>query len=513
MSSRPNIVIIIADDLRADGLAHPLVQTPNLDRLAADGVTFNQNFSVNPVCAPSRMAIFTGLYPSVNGHRSLYNMLRPHEENLFRFLRDNGYETVLAGKNDMMTEETLNLSFSHRLGGMKQLMMERMRELPPEQQQRIGKLLAKGTSFSALTRDPTVMKELAAVMPMSRNPYPPDHRLYNSHYFGKAEKDPHMDAFIFDEAVRYLQSPPQQPFCLYVASFLPHTPYHVEEPYFSMYDRDAVPQPIPSKLDDKPHFMRELYQREGMERMTQEDYREIRAVYYGMVTKLDNLVGKVIDELKAQGLYDESIIIFLSDHGDYAGDYGLPEKWPSDLKDVLTQVPLIIKYPASSHLPAGVQVDQLTQSLDLFPTIMEQAGIETSYTHFGQSLTPVAQGEPGRESVYAVAGYDPREPQAFEKPMKSQQAFMGQYYHKVNLQNDDPATVARSTMLRSKDWKLIIRSAGKEELYNLKEDPHELTNLIDDPSLENLRCKLRNQLLYWYLQTSDNPHWKRERGL
>jgi choline-sulfatase len=513
MSSRPNIVIIIADDLRADALADPLVQTPNLDALAADGVTFKQNYAANPVCAPSRMANFTGLYPSVTGHRSLYNMLRPHEENLFRFLREDGYETVFVGKNDMMTEETLKISFDKRLGGMKQLMLERVKALPPEQQQRIGKLLAKGASFSALTRDPAVMKELAAVMPMARNPYPPDHRLYNAHYFGKAEKDPHMDAFIFDEAVRYLQSPPQHPFCLYVASFLPHTPYHVEEPYFSMYDRDAVPQPIPPELDDKPHFMRELYRRMGMERLTPEDYREIRAVYYGMVTKLDVQIGKIIDELKAQGLYDDSLIIFLSDHGDYAGDYGLPEKWPSDLKDVLVHVPLIIKYPASRAPAAGVQVNELTQSLDLFPTVMEQAGIETAYTHFGQSLTPVAQGQHGREAVYAVAGYDLREPQAFEKPMKSQHAFMGQYYHKVNLQNDDPTTVARSTMLRTKDWKLIIRSSGKEELYNLKEDPYELTNLIDDPTLEDLRCELRNQLLYWYLRTSDNPHWKRERGL
>jgi len=513
MTSRPNIVIIIADDLRADALADPLVQTPNLDALAADGVNFRQNFAANPVCAPSRMANFTGLYPSTSGHRSLYHMLRPHEENLFQLLREGGYETVLVGKNDMMNEEALERSFDKRLGGMKELIQQRVKDLPPEQQQRIGKILARGTSFSALLRDPEAMKVLAAVLPMSRNPLPPTHRMYNAHYFGKAESDPHIDAFIFDEAARYLQTPPQQPFCLYVASFLPHTPYHVEEPYFSMYARDEVPQPIPARLEDKPHFMRELYRRMGMERLTPEDYREIRAVYYGMVTKLDAQVGKIIRALKAQGLYDETLIIFLSDHGDYAGDYGLPEKWPSDLKDVLVHVPLIVKYPASAAPAAGVQVNELTQSLDLFPTVLDLAGIETPYTHFGESLTPVAQGKHGREAVYAAAGYDEREPQAFERPMKSQDTLMGQYYHKVNLQNEDPTSVARATMLRTRQWKFIIRSAGREELYNLQEDPQELTNLIDDPALADVRCRLRDRLLHWYLRTSDNPHWKRERGL
>ena len=84
MTIKPNIVIIIADDLRADTLENPIIRTPHLTALRKDGVTFTQNYAVNPVCAPSRIANFTGLYPQVNGHRSLYQLLRPHEENLFR---------------------------------------------------------------------------------------------------------------------------------------------------------------------------------------------------------------------------------------------------------------------------------------------------------------------------------------------------------------------------------------------------------------------------------------------
>jgi arylsulfatase A-like enzyme len=97
--------------------------------------------------------------------------------------------------------------------------------------------------------------------------------------------------------------------------------------------------------------------------------------------------------------------------------------------------------------------------------------------------------------------------------MKSEHGFMGQYYHKVNLQNDDPTTVARSAMIRTDAWKLIIRSAGKEELYDLKNDPQELTNLIDSPEHADVQRELRDRLLYWYLRTSDNPHWKRDSSL
>jgi hypothetical protein len=124
----------MADEMRAGLIENPLVQTPNLSALAKDSVFFAQNFSVSPVCGPSRIANFTGLYPHVSGHRSLYQLLRPHEENLFKQLKDHGYCTVMAGKNDMMTEASLRSSFSHRLEGPQgatlRLMRTRLRRIP-----------------------------------------------------------------------------------------------------------------------------------------------------------------------------------------------------------------------------------------------------------------------------------------------------------------------------------------------------------------------------------------------
>ncbi|GJQ34584.1 MAG: phosphonate monoester hydrolase [Anaerolineaceae bacterium] len=523
MTAHPNIVIIIADDLRADALENPLVRTPHLAALRADGVTFAQNYAANPVCAPSRMANFTGLYPQVNGHRSLYQLLRPHEENLFRILKDNGYETVMAGKNDLMTTPSLRASFRRRLAGPQsvqlKLMRQRLRPLPLHRKWRLLALafrlfVVERKSFSSLLGDER-LKEFADVLPSARSPYPRGHRLHHSFYFGKVKPvspAAQMEPLIFESAVRWLDSAPRQPFCLYVAATLPHTPYQVEEPYFSMYARAAIPDPIPAQLDDKPHFMRELYAHYELAQLTPEDLRELRATYYGMVAKLDEQVGRVVTALKAQGLYDDSLILFLSDHGDYVGDYGLVEKWPTGFQDNLLRVPLIVKYPANAH--AGQRVDGFTQSLDLFPTVLEQAGIQTSYTHFGQSLTSLMEGIAEREAVYAVGGYDPREPQAFESGIQSgDDPLMGHYFEKLKLQQDDPATVARAAMLCTHAWKLVIRSAGKEELYDLKNDPQELYNRVDDPALSEVCNDLRERLLHWYLRASDNPHWEHERSI
>jgi arylsulfatase A-like enzyme len=249
-----------------------------------------------------------------------------------------------------------------------------------------------------------------------------------------------------------------------------------------------------------------------MNRLTQSDCREIRAVYYGMVSKFDEQVWRIKETLREQGLYDNSLIIFLSDHGDYVGDYGLPEKWLTGYQDVLLHVPMMVKYPENRY--AGRRVDHFTESLDLYPTVLEQAGIQTPYTHFGLSLTELMEGEVQRDAVFAVGGYDLREPQAFEAGINSpDDPLMGIYFEKLKLQNDDPTTVARSAMIRTKDWKMVIRTAGKEEMYDLENDPQELYNRIDDPALSEVRNHLRERFLHWYLRASDNPHWEHERSI
>ena len=475
--SLPNIIFFMPDELRGDcisleGKRNPIIKTPNIDQFAKDGVAFRNCFTVNPVCGPSRCCTFTGQYVHSNNHRSLYQLLQPHEENLFRLLKGKGYEVIWVGRNDLFGKEAIKQSVTKRLR----------------------------TKTGA----------------WKTNPHHLDHLMRKSFYFGvKTEEEAKdIDYHITQEAINYLNSNPKKLFCLVIALNFPHPPYAVEEPFFSMYDRENVPAPIPPKLDDKPEFMRQIHERYGLKDFTKEDFKEIIATYYGMVSRVDHQFGLIINKLKEIGAYENSAIVFFSDHGDFTGDYGLTEKWPNAFQDCLINIPLILKIPGIER--KNVIYDQFVQSIDIFPTILDIAQISTQYTHFGKNLIPLLQGHLAkvRNVVFAEGGYNPREPQCFEPAITSPELLgIGIYYDKTNIPKEDSSTVARSAMIRTKLWKLVIRDQGKEELYDLMYDPNEATNLIDIYAYDKVKADLKEQLLRWYLRTSDNADWKRERNV
>ena len=472
----PNIIIFTADEMRGDcislgGKINSVIKTPTIDDLAMDGVAFTNCFTVNPVCVPSRIAVFTGQYVHSSGHRSLYQLLQPHEENLFRLLKEKGYEVIYIGRNDAFSKEAFKSSVTKRIP----------------------------VKYSSKWKT---------------NPYPKEHRLRKSFYFGERTKEEaeDMDYKIITKAIKYLESTPNQPFCLFIGFSFPHPPYTVEEPYFSMYNRTKIPEPIPAVLDDKPEFMRLINQKYGLNNLSANDFQEIIATYYGMVSRVDHQLGTIISKLKDIGEYENSAIFFFSDHGDFAGDYSLTEKWPNAFQDSLIKIPLIAKIPGIN--PENYKLDQLVENIDIFPTILDIAQVNTKYTHFGKNLMPLIKGdaESHRDYVYSEGGYNPREPQCFEIVFKDPDAFgVGIYYDKTNIPNEDRTTVARSVMIRSKGWKLVIRDKGKEELYDLINDPKELKNLIDTSTYDNIKTELKENLIRWYLNTSDNADWRRER--
>ena len=474
---RPNIVIILPDTLRADcislgGSVNSELETPNIDQLAKEGVAFVNCFSVNPVCAPSRCCTFTGQYVHSNGHRGLYQLLQPHEENLFKILKDNGYSVFWAGRNDLFDKESIIKSITHRI-------------------------------------------KFKIPIPKS-NPFPKGHHLRKSFYYGKSNKEQakDFDHVLVNETLKFLDSEFENPFCLFVSLASPHPPYYVEDPYFSLYDRAKIHNPIPTKLEDKPQFMRLMQERYGLKNLTLNEFKEIRATYYGMITRVDYHIGEILKKLKEIGEYEQSAIFITSDHGDYTGDYGLTEKWPNAFQDCLIKVPLIIKAPGIDK--KDKLFTQLVQTIDLFPTILDIAQIELSfpYTHYGKNLMPIIKGNQTkfRDAVFAEGGYSFNEPQCFELIIKDpDQPWLGIYYDKTNIPQEYPETVARSVMIRTEFWKLIHRDAGKEELYDLINDPQEIINLFENVSYREIKFDLEEKLLRWYLQTSDSPHWKKER--
>jgi len=525
--SLPNLLIFVPDEMRGDVIHNPNLKIPNIRSIANDGVIFTNNFSVNPVCGPSRVCTFTGTYPMAGAHRSLFQLLRPDDENLFKFLKEKGYEVIWIGRNDLFHETAIRVSVNKRINVIKRLIRSAILHMGFF---KLIKILPKlRSSLKNLTPTPEMLETLSKFWPL--NPWAINHPMRKTFYYGKCSEEQaknSLDNAMIKAALKYLDKfskkskRKKNPFCLYIALNLPHPPYCVEEPYFSLYDRKKIPPPFPSELmnnpnfyEDKPEFMKLMRERYGLDKITENDFKEILAVYYGMISKIDNLFGQIIEKLKEIGEYDNTAITFFSDHGDYAGSYGLTEKWSTGMHDCLLNVPFIVKIPGIK--PKKSINTELTQTIDIFATLLEIAQVKTKYTHFSKSLLPLLKEEldTHRSVVFAQGGYDSREPQAFEDKVSSpDNPINGIYFDKIEITHDYLNTSCRTTMIRTKEWKLNIRSMpeAKQELYNLKEDPQEFFNLIDESKYSDIIKSLKEQLLYWYLRNSDNPHYSHKRA-
>ncbi len=530
--SRPNILIFVPDEMRGEVITNPQIKMPNMRGLVDDGgIIFTQNFSVNPVCAPSRICTFTGQYPHNGAHRSLYQLLRPGEENLFHILKENGYEVMWIGRNDLFQKSAIHESVTKRIGGLVRdligpVIKEGIKKFGLFRMIRLGLKLRKMKDYKKMLSIPEIA-HLAKIV-MGKRPFSKESKWYNTFYAGKIPDEQarkSIDAKIIKNTLKYLEKvgksklKTRKPFCLYVPIAFPHPPYEVEDPYFSMYERSKLISPYPFTLEQtdrakKPAYVNIMHQKYDLDKLSDDDYREILATYYGMCTKVDDLFGKLIQKLKELKMYDNTLVSIFADHGDYVCSYGLTEKWPTGMEDTLLNVPFLIKLPKERSSVTHSEV--LTQTIDVFPTILEVAGIEHPYTHFGKSLLPLIRGstKTHRDVVFAEGGYDQREPQAFEDISSSTEVpGVGIYYYKGKVQKDIPFTRCRATMIRTKKWKMTLRSSPEavEELYDLENDPTELHNLFEEPKFTQIIAELKEQLLRWYLETSDNPHYEHKR--
>ncbi|MAN24642.1 MAG: sulfatase [Gemmatimonadetes bacterium] len=457
-----NIIYINPDELRADVLGcygHPLVETPNIDRLAEEGTRFDQCHVQHTVCTPSRCSFMTGWYPHVSGHRTLWNPLGGHEPNTMRYLREAGYEVHWFGKNDCLAPEAFSSS------------VDRVHA-------------STGPNGSS----PPLFNEK-------------DSGYYS--FLRGAMDGPPRDEFIYKNAEDLIRNHNQDgpPLFMFLASAFPHPVYHAPQPWYDMYDPDDLPPLRPVRDDFSPDFHTLIRQYRRLDQLDEGVMRKIMAVYLGMTSYVDYLVGRLLKALDETGMIDNTAIFLFSDHGDWAGDYGLVEKWPSGLDDTLTRVPLIIRSPgkAKSHV-----VKEPVELFDIVPTTLELAGIDEKHTHFAKSQVNALTGASGKRDriVFAEGGYDLHEGHCFEGrgvPGNSE----GIYYPKGLQQQEEPMSVCRSQMARSSTHKLVRRSSGKHELYDLNKDPFELKNCFDRPEYLQEQRHLSEAMLDWQLATSD----------
>lgn len=462
LSRRPNLILFVSDELRADSLAcfgNPIVKTPNFDRLAADGAKFSNCHVQYPVCGASRCSLLTGWPASVRGHRSLYYFLRPEEPNLFRYLKQSGYDVFWYGKNDALSAEVFYDSVT---------------EWSPTGEPRAARGGGGGRGPAGPANGPITF--LA----------PP----------GGDRRDGD-DYALVRSAIRILErKETDRPFCLFLAMSDPHPPYSAPADFHRLYAPADVPAPLPRTLPKRPDFHQAIREAYRLQNLPESTLREIKAVYYGQVSYADWVLGELLEAIDRTNHANDTAVFCLSDHGDYTGDYGLVEKWPSGLEDVLTHVPLIARVPGGAR---GVAAGDMVELYDVMATCLDLAGIPAQHTHFARSLRSQLTGGPGDpdRAAFAEGGYNVYEPQCFEPA-----GLGGIYAAKVNLQNDHPQTISRAAMVRSREAKLVVRPNGQNELYRYGSDPDERENVYGEAGASAIQAALHERLLHWYVNTT-----------
>lgn len=474
---RPNLIFFIPDELRARAIGcygNPVVATPNIDRLAAQGTRFDQCHVQHTVCTPSRTSFTTGWYPHVRGHRTLWNMLGPDDPNLLKYLKQSGYEVIWGGKNDLLAPE----AFSESVDDWN-----------------VGRFSTK-----------------ARPAPHNAPPWDRDDPRYHSflHDAIPGGIEAVSDFQHVDGAIEWLRQRPRdadRPFAIYLPLTFPHCPYHAPEPWHSRHRAEDMPDLIPPDLAGKPDFHRLIRASRRLDELDDHFFRQVQATYLGMVEVTDTLLGMLLDALEETGHDANTAVMLFADHGDWAGDYGLVEKWPSALDDCLTRVPLVVRAPGAGYARGHV-VREPVELFDVMATALDIAGITPTHVHFARSLVPQlrgAVGEPDR-AAFSEGGYDPHEPHAFEGRAQSGGLFRDPahvYYPKGRLQQDHPESVCRAVSIRTATHRLVHRPLGTSELYDLVSDPLETRNRHDDPAYAAVQAALERRLLDWFVRTSD----------
>lgn len=484
MNNKPNIVYFVADQMRADSLAHLGNQasiTPNFDNMLKDSVSFENCYCQNPVCVPSRCSFLTGLYPHTTGHRTIHYLQMEGEPNFLRTMKNNGYEVIWAGRNDIIPgnrskEEFCDAYFDG---------------------------IHEGDSKS-LTRDKAFFGQGIQKQSEVDTSTPG----YYSHYIGKIKEEsahrPGSDWAILKQALDYIDYKGKQkdskPFFLYVTLCFPHPPYMCEDPWYSRIDRSKVSEPRPSALDlDKPSMLKGIASKQNLKIWDHEHIIDLRATYLAMVSRFDYQFGLLKQKLIDNNLYDNSSIFVFSDHGDYTADYAIAEKVQNCFEDPVSNVPLIVK-PAKQFVCKPRISKALVELVDLTQTVCEMSDVKTEYVQFGKSLLNTLAGDENhKDAIFCEGGRIHGETWAMEKGHGPTSA----YWPRLSTQEQEGPEHTKAVMIRMGNLKYVYRLYEKDEFYDLSKDPQELVNEIDNPIYKQNINDMKLRILQFMVETGD----------
>ena len=483
MADRPNILYFVADQMRADTqhhLGNEASLTPNLDKFLEDGVSFRNAYCQNPVCVPSRCSFLTGLYPHTTGHRTMHYLQNPDEPNILKVMKKAGYEVIWIGRNDVVSSDRSKAEYCD----------EYYDGIHPENR----------VDFVRSTSNLGDFAGHSAIKNFNKDMY--------SFYFGKvpSERAGAADVGCVKACIDYLERKKKEgndkPFFVYCTLMFPHPPYAVDDPWYSMFDREKVKNLWPRKpfVEDKPSMLKEVADNMDLHHWDEDRWAELRAVYLAMTAKWDSQLGEVSDKLKELGFYDDTSIFVFSDHGDYTGDYDIVEKLQNCFEDDLSNIPLVIK-PAKRFECQPRITEALAELVDLSATVSEMTGVELDYVQYGQSLVHVLAGDDEhRDAVFCEGGRVHGDIPSMEIGHQDPRDV---YWPRINVQQKEGPQHTKATMIRMGNLKYVQRLYERDELYDLEKDPDELVNIIDDPAYASEILKMQQRMLSWYQETAD----------
>lgn len=445
-----NVLILMADQHNTKCLGcygHPVVRTPHLDRLAARGVRLTSAYAQNPICTPSRMCYLTGQYVHNHGYYGLAGPTPHRLPNLFEQFHDHGYFTGAIGKIHLPADwiephcDLFAEAFGRTTGG-----------LPP-----YPRWLAERSDIPAHNEQ---------------------------HVDGRPDplpKDLDYDSgWALEMTRRFLeQRPSGQPFLLWLTLYRPHQEYSPAQEYWDLYPDP----PLPPSADDEPAGklppMRRAVERQRRHppaRYEPGDYEALRLRklrgYYGSISQMDWAVGQAVAMIDALGERENTVIVYGSDHGDFACEHGLLEKAPGISADAIGRVPMIWSLPGT--LPEGAVRDALVETIDLWPTLARLCGLPGLEMWDGRDLTELL-----------CAGAEVRDAAFTENPW--------------------------SKCITTRRWRMTWVPAGmypgdpvQGELYDRLDDPWERRNLYHLPAYQPVVRELTERLMAW-LVTSAHP--------
>lgn len=492
---RPNIVLITSDQQHWNTLSciGAQVKTPNLDRLASEGVRYDRAYCVNPTCTPTRASIITGLYPSQHGAWTLGTKLPEHVPTLGGYLGEAGYRTALIGKahfqqlfdhpewssmesNPFMQDLDFWSRFNGPFYGFEHVELARNHT----DEFHVGQHYALWMQEKGCENWRDYFQRPAGNSDPRRHKWP-------------IPEEYHYDAWIAERTNAMMEEYAANGENFFVwASFLdPHPPYLAPEPWDDMYDPDSigVPRVTPGEHDssaphikltqqEKPDFgpWRESgYGCHGFHSHVHDDRKLAKdiAVYYGMISLMDKYIGKILDKLDELGLRDDTVVVFSTDHGHFFGHHGLVAKGAFHYEDMI-KVPFIVRWPGKTA--AGTTSGALQSLVDLAPTFMRVAGLDVPRTMTGVDQSGVWAG-----NVNSVRD------------------------HILVENHHEPTTIHVKTYVDER-YKLTVYY-GREygELFDLRDDPGEVNNLWGRPEHAQLKADLVMRLLF--AEMGKEPMW------